>query len=178
MSIPGNPDPAKLIISLLMNDRSIKDALVPKLEKYFGPLDFISDWFEFNYTEYYSREMGSPLFRKVAVFKDLIEQERLADIKTITNQVEKMWEKKGNRALNIDPGYMLLSRFILATGKDFSHRIYVGKGIYADLTLMYQKGQFKALGWTYPDYASDEMTEFLQRARDKYVLDLKREKNK
>jgi hypothetical protein len=71
------------------------------------------------------------------------------------------------------------SRFILATGKEYSHRIYIGKGIYADLTLMYSKKDgFKTLPWTYPDYASESMISFLSKVRDKYLLDLKTEKGK
>ena len=178
MSKPREPDPAKLVISLLMNDRFILDGVLPMLEELFGPVDLISPWFEFNYTDYYQKEMGSPLFRRVVVFTNLIDQESLTEIKTATNEIEKKWENNGRRSLNIDPGYMLLSRFILATGKDYSHRVYIGKGIYADLTLMYQQGQFKSLEWTYPDYASDEMTAFLKKTREIYVQNFKERKNK
>ncbi|MBF0111288.1 MAG: DUF4416 family protein [Desulfamplus sp.] len=174
MSIPKEPDPAKLVISLFMNNKDIFDAVLPKLETLFGKIDIISNWFDFDYTDYYYKEMGEPLFRKVVVFKELIHQSDLAQIKENTNQLEKKWATAGlNRSLNIDPGYLLLSRFILATGKDYSHRIYIGRGIYADLTLIYKKGGFKSLEWTYPDYASSEMLGFLQDVRAKYADDLK-----
>ena len=95
------------------------------------------------------------------------------------NAVEKHFLDNGNRKVNIDPGYLLSSRFILATGKDYSHRIYIGRKIYADLTLMYtkQKG-FVTLDWTYPDYASEQMIDFLSKVRDKYLLDLRASKGK
>ena len=76
--------------------------------------------------------------------------------------------------VNLDPGYLLRERFVLATGKNYSHRIYIGQGIYADLTLIYTKGRFIKLPWTYPDYAQQNMLNYLERVRNKYVIDLKR----
>lgn len=175
MSIPKNPDPAKLVISLFMNNKDIFEPALLELKGLFGEVDMVSSWFNFDYTDYYYSEMGSPLFRKVVAFKELINQSDLAQIKEKTNLLEKQWAVAStlNRSLNIDPGYLLLSRFILATGKDYSHRIYIGRGIYADLTLIYKKGGFKSLEWTYPDYASKEMCDFLEQVRAEYANDLK-----
>jgi len=173
MSTPKEPDKAKLIISLFMNNKGFFSEALLSLETLFGPVDCISPWLDFNYTSYYHGEMGQPLFRRVVVFKELIEQKRLAAIKEKTNRLEAQWKQDGNRTVNIDPGYLLLSRFILATGKDFSHRVYLDRGIYADLTLVYKKGQYRPLEWTYPDYAAPEMTQFLGKIREKYSLDLK-----
>lgn len=177
MSFPKNPEPAKLVIGCIMNDKTLVQSLFPYLENDFGPVDMISRWLDFAYTDYYYKEMGSPLHRKVFVFKPLIEQEALAWIKERTNEIEERFAISGNRNINIDPGYMVSSRFILATGKEYSHRIYIGRKIYADLTLMYSKRQgFQPLPWTYPDYASKSMIDFLSKVRDKYLLDLKKEK--
>ncbi len=173
MSTPKTPDPAKLVISLFMNDKEILDEVLLLLQDQFGETDRLSPWFDFDYTDYYHKEMGSPLYRRVVVFKNLIDQSRLAEIKLATNRIEKRWENDGKRSLNIDPGYLLLSRFILATGKDYAHRIYIGQGIYADLTLMYKKGQFYPLEWSYPDYASSEMQVFLSTVREGYFLELR-----
>lgn len=174
MSVPRQPDPAKLVMGCLMNDKAWLDDLYPALEALGGPVDMISPWLKFDYTDYYTREMGTPLFRKVFVFKNLIEQDALAGIKEETNTVEKKFSGPEGRNVNIDPGYLLSSRFVLATGKDYSHRIYIGRNLYADLTLMYtKKSGFVTLDWTYPDYASRDMINFLSKARDKYLLDLK-----
>ncbi|MCF6246475.1 MAG: DUF4416 family protein [Desulfobacula sp.] len=174
MSIPKKPDPAKLVIGCFMNDKAHLEILYPLLEGVAGPVDMISAWLDFNYTVYYAKEMGSPLFRKVFVFKNLMEQKDLAGIKEKTNAVEKQFAESDRRCVNIDPGYLLASRFVLATGKDYSHRIYIGKNIYADLTLMYTKRDgFVTLDWTYPDYASKNLIDFLSKARNKYLLDLK-----
>lgn len=175
MSTPKKPDAAKLVISVFMNDKLLFDELLPMLEKAFGPTEKISDWFDFDYTDYYEGEMGTPLFRRMLSFGALIGQDDLARIKETTNSMEKNWAVNGQRNLNLDPGYLLLSRFVLATGKDFSHRIYIGRGIYAEVTLMFKKGKFHSLAWTYPDYASTEMTHFLMDVRRGYVADLKNE---
>ncbi len=179
MSTPKKPDPAKLVMGCIMNDKALIDEIFPVLEDAFGPVDMISSWLNFAYTDYYYKEMGSPLYRKVFVFKDLIEQDDLAGIKEKTNTFEKMFTSQEKRSINIDPGYLVSSRFILATGKEYSHRIYIGKNIYADLTLMYSKKKgFQTLDWTYPDYASQSMLDFLSKVRDKYILDLKSSKRK
>ena len=179
MSIPKPPEPAKLVIGCIMNDKAFIGTLFTLLENEFGSIDMISRWLDFAYTDYYYKEMGSPLFRKVFVFKDLIAQDDLARIKLKTNEIEKRYSPSGKRVVNLDPGYLVSSRFILATGKEYSHRIYIGSRIYADLTLMYSKKEgFKSLEWTYPDYASQSMILFLTQVRNKYLLDLKASKRK
>ena len=179
MSIPKNPDPAKLVAGCILNDKALIEDVFTLLEEEFGPVDMISRWLDFAYTDYYYKEMGTPLFRKVFVFKNLIAQDELALIKEKTNEIEKRFSRAGKRLVNVDPGYLVSSRFILATGKEYSHRIYIGRKIYADLTLMYsKKSGFKTLDWTYPDYASKAMISFLSKVRDKYLLDLKADKGK
>jgi len=174
MSTPKNPDPAKLVVGCIMNNKADIDKLFPVLEDLFGSVDMISPWLGFAYTDYYYKEMGSPLYRKVFVFKPLIAQDELAMIKEKTNEIEAKFALDGKRPVNIDPGYLVSSRFILATGKEYSHRIYIGRKIYADLTLMYSKKKgFQTLEWTYPDYASKTMISFLSKVRSKYLLDLK-----
>lgn len=172
MSLPQTPKPAKLIISLLLNEKKLLDSVAEELTEHFGLIDMISPWFPFHYTTYYKSEMGEPLFRRMVVFKELIEQDALSKIKTITNEIELNYSKNRRRSVNIDPGYILLERFVLATGKNFTHRIYIGKNMYADLTLIYQKGGFQTLPWTYPDYADKNMRSYLELVRNKYITDL------
>lgn len=173
MSKPQEPKPAKLVIGLFTKDRSLFEPLIAELGSQFGPLDMVSPWMSFDYTAYYEKEMGSPLFRRFVTFKLLIKQIDLAGIKLATNRLEAQYTHSGKRRVNIDPGYLLNERFVLASGKNFSHRIYIGQRIYADLTLIYQRGAFEKLPWTYPDYADEPITEFLTKARNKYAVDLK-----
>ncbi|MBU0994522.1 MAG: DUF4416 family protein [Proteobacteria bacterium] len=173
MSIPTAPKPAKLVIGVYTKEKDLVKSLADIFSREYGDIDLVSQWIPFDFTTYYEHEMGSPLYRRVFSFKRLIEQEALSDIKVFTNSIEQTFMDNGKRQVNIDPGYMLYARFVLATGKDFSHRIYIGKGIYADLTLIFQKGSFKTLPWTYPDYADSAMQTFLYKVRDKYAFDLK-----
>ena len=172
MSRPTAPVPAKLVISFFLKEKNLAGQVCDTLIKAFGPIDIISRWFPFDYTSYYNEEMGTPLFRRMLAFSTLIQQDTLAAIKIATNAIETRLISKGRRRVNIDPGYLLPERFVLASGKNFTHRIYLGQGIYGDLTLIYTKNAFQTLPWTYPDYADKNMLAYLERVRDKYKLDL------
>ena len=173
MSVLQPPKPAKLVIGIFGRNKKLIEYLALDLSSQFGPVDLVSSWMDFSYTTYYEPEMGSPLARRMFAFKQLIEQGGLAEIKIATNKIEQAYLTTGKREVNLDPGYLLHERFVLASGKNFSHRIYIGLNVYADLTLIYQKGSFKKLPWTYPDYADQAMICFLEAVRRKYVLDLK-----
>jgi len=173
MSRPHPPKPAKLIAGFFLKDKTLAEGVVRGLQECLGPVEMISGWIDFDFTTYYHKEMGSPLSRRLVVFKSLVAQTGLADVKLATNRLESSYGRKGRRRVNIDPGYLLPERFVLATGKNFTHRIYVGQRIYADLTLIFQKGAFRTLPWTYPDYADRSLIDFLTLVRNKYMLDLK-----
>ena len=173
MSLPQEPKPAKLVIGLLMKDKGLFEPLALELSSKYGSADMISPWMSFDYTAYYRSELGSPLYRRLLTFENLIEQQALAVIKLTTNRLEQVYARDFRRRVNIDPGYLLYERFVLASGKNFSHRIYIGHQIYADLTLIFRKGAFETLPWTYPDYADQPIRSFLERARKKYAVDLK-----
>ena len=172
MSVPCEPKRAKLVIGLFMREKALLEPLAGELTAAFGAVDLVSAWIPFDYTQYYEAEMGTPLFRRLLAFKELIEQSELPRIKIATNALERRYVHDGRRRVNIDPGYLLYERFVLASGKNFSHRIYIGSGIYADLTLIYQKGNFQKLPWTYPDYADGPILSFLRQVRGKYSQDL------
>jgi hypothetical protein len=176
MSQPLPPKPAKLVIGFFLKEKGLGIHVVSELVGKYGAVDLASSWLPFNFTTYYNNEMGTPLFRRLVAFKQLIDQVSLADIKLFTNDLENEHSIDGKRMVNIDPGYLLHERFVLATGKNHSHRIHIGKGIYADLTLMYTKGRYEPLPWTYPDYASENIMIFLKQVRKKYMIDLKQAK--
>lgn len=173
MSIPQRPQPSKLIVGLFTKEKELVGKVAVHLVECFGQPDAISSWLSFHHTDYYTPEMGRPLLRRLFAFGDLIEQERLADIKLLTNSLETDFMTNGKRSINIDPGYLLAERFVLATGKNYTHRIYLRNGIYADLTLIYYKGKFRPLDWTYPDYAEEGVLNFLESVRQKYLRQIK-----
>ncbi|MBI9077868.1 MAG: DUF4416 family protein [Desulfatibacillum sp.] len=173
MSTPSPPSPAKLVIGIFTADKSLAEPVVGDLTARFGPVDMMSPWYSFHHTDYYEPEMGGPLFRRLFAFTELIPQDSLPEIKLAANAIEATYAKESRRAVNIDPGFLVMERFILATGKNFTHRVYLARGIYADLTLLYTKGKFTTLPWTYPDYAEPEIHHFLLAVRKKLAACLK-----
>ncbi|MCG2712844.1 MAG: DUF4416 family protein [Candidatus Omnitrophica bacterium] len=156
MGISIKHEKVKLIIGLIAGE-GLFDKVKKKLSSKFGKIDFESKILDFTYTDYYNREMGADLKRQFLSFKRLIPPEMIADIKNHTNALESNFFSSNNkRTVNIDPGYLSLSKLVLATTKDHQHRIYLDKGIYAEVTLRYRKKTFCAWEWTYPDYCSKE----------------------
>lgn len=168
MSIPSDPEDVKLIASLFSPQKELIDQIIQEMEPVFGPVDWKSRDLFFDRTTYYAREMGWPLYRRFISFERLIRPEDLIEVKLKTNHIEKQYLELDKRRINIDPGYIALERLILATGKNYTHRIYLGQGIYADLTLIYQRGTFQPLEWTYRDYSDPEMIDCFNRLRESY----------
>ncbi|UCG14215.1 MAG: DUF4416 family protein [Deltaproteobacteria bacterium] len=173
MSTPRQPKPAKLFVSVISAAARRISATLSELTALYGTLDFVSALLPFNYTNYYHAEMGQPLVRRYASFDGLIQQEDLALIKLQTNLLEEKLSVEKNRTVNIDPGYLLAERLVLASGKNYAHRIYLGHGIYADLTLVYQNKDYRPLSWTYVDYAEPKVRAWLRALRQKYLLQLR-----
>jgi len=173
MSHPNEPDHVKLISSLFSPEKEIIDTIVRRLEGIFGPTDWIGPEQLFDRTRYYAGEMGWPLHRRFISFENLIPPDQLVEIKLKTNAIEQQYLIDGNRRVNIDPGYISPERLVLATGKNYTHRIYLSQGIFADLTLIFQKGCFRPLEWTYPDYADPETIGFFNGVRKRYLIQLR-----
>ncbi|MBI5894108.1 MAG: DUF4416 family protein [Deltaproteobacteria bacterium] len=143
MSKPKKPAQVKLIASIIAGDKNIIKPVLSNLQERFGNIDFISEKMEFNHTKYYNDEIGENLFRKMVSFNNLIYPSDLAAIKIFTNSIEYQYADNGKRKVNIDPGYIAMEKFVLASCKNFSHRIYLSEGVYADLTLIYKSNNFQ-----------------------------------
>ena len=168
MSIPYEAEHVKLISSLFSPQKKLIDKVISKLEEIFGPTDWISPELLFDRTQYYAKEMGWPLHRRFISFKNLIRPEVIAGIKLKTNELENSYLEDEKRRINIDPGYISLERMVLATGKNYTHRIYLARGIYADLSLIFHRGSFRPLKWTYMDYADPEIIAYFNDVRKRY----------
>jgi hypothetical protein len=158
--------PVKILAGLLSRDVSLFETVKLELEKDWGPVDQQSDLMDFKFTRYYEEELGSNLKRLFMSFAGLADPGRLPEMKLFTNYLENKLSVDGRRRVNIDPGYITPARLILATTKDHSHRVYLGRGIYGDLTLIFSQGIFKPLPWTYPDYRSEEYGVYFRRVRE------------
>jgi hypothetical protein len=165
--------PVKLIASLLTAEPELitetKEALVHK----FGATEIESEIFPFDHTDYYEPEFGPNLQRQIVSFVRLIDPVQLPDIKLRTNELEWSTAEEGRRRVNIDPGYVSLGKLVLATTKDHAHRIYLGQGIYGEVTLTFQRGCFQPWPWTYPDYASSQYCALFDSIRKEYKRQLR-----
>jgi hypothetical protein len=166
-------EPVKLFVGMLsaypVAFADAEAALVDRL----GPLDLRSDLFAHEFTEYYRDEMGQPLVRLFVSFEHLVAPGQLPAIKRLTNEIEnrmageKRWPVV--RPINLDPGYIAPSKLILASTKDFSHRIHLQEGIYAEVTLLYVRGIWKELEWTYPDFRTAAYHKFFTQVRGRLM---------
>jgi hypothetical protein len=172
MSRPKFPEPVKLVSSVFSGNKALLDETIERMSDKFGNIDYITEYIPFEYTDYYKKEMGGSLIRRFIAFEKLIRPEDLPDVKLYTNIIEEEFSKDGKRPVNIDPGYISLAHLILATGKAYTHRPYIGKGIYADLTLIYVKHSFRALEWTYPDYSDKKTIKMFNDIRSAYAVEL------
>ena len=173
MSCPHKSGQVKLISSLFSPEKTVIDRVIVQMSEIYGPIDWSSPEMFFDRTKYYAKEMGWPLHRRFVSFKELIPPETLVEVKLKTNEIENGYLTRGNRQINIDPGYMSLERLILATGKNYIHRVYLTKGIYADLTLIFKRGSFRPLEWTYRDYSDPEVIEYFNELRKNYMEKLR-----
>lgn len=163
----------KLIISFIFKEESAFEKTRPVLEKAFGKIDFESQTLPFNHTTYYEKEFGKDLKRRFIGFKKLVSPSDLPEIKIQTNRIEKKLSSGSSRSINIDPGYLDLAKLILASTKDYKHRIYLGKGIYSEVTLFYENKSYRPWEWTYPDYKSGEYIAIFNQIRDIYARQIK-----
>lgn len=164
------PDKVQLFAGLLYSDDSVCRHAVKSLERVFGRTDFTSEEMPFNHTDYYHDEFGPTLIRKFVSFKRLFNLDNLFRAKLRTNTIETRMAKTGKRRINIDPGYLNLSKVVLFTTKDFSHRLYLGNGIYAESTLFYREGMYNPWPWTYPDYKSLDYARLFESIRQLYRI--------
>jgi hypothetical protein len=165
--------PVKLITGFIFKNQEYIIRTKKELQKKFGKIDFESQALPFIHTDYYNKEFGADLKRSFISFKRLINPENLPQIKIFTNKVEHKLSLGNKRRVNIDPGYLDLSKLILATTKDYKHRIYLNKGIFAEVTLFYQNGSFTPWDWTYPDYKSDTYIQIFNEIRKIYIQQIK-----
>jgi len=163
----------KLFSGVIYSSRQVYEKTGKKLEKIFSFVDLESGEFNFDFTTYYNREMGSPLFRRFISFEKLISPEQLPDIKILTNRIEIETSIDGNRVVNLDPGYLSDANVIIATTKNYYHRVPLSKGIYAHMEYVIKRKKLVPLEWTYPDFKTPRYMDFFERLIPVYKQNLK-----
>jgi hypothetical protein len=171
------PKPVKLIVGILAADEICLKAAVEALRTKFGKIDLSSDIWPFDQTDYYKDQAGEHILRQFVSFEKVINPGKLAKIKHQTNSMEQKLAKKMAlvlcRPVNLDPGIIEPSKLILATTKNYSHRIYIGRKMYAEVTLIFDKSSWQVLPYTYPDYREQCYFVFFSKVRNKLVEQLK-----
>jgi len=169
MGKAGEPQKVKIFVGLLIARLSLLPQVRQLLEEKLGTVDLSSQALDFNYTDYYEAEMGTGLKRVFLGFSELVTPDRLVDIKLFTNNLERTLSEGGKRQVNLDPGYLTAAKVVLASTKDYAHRLYLGSGIYGEVTLVFRQKQFQPLAWTYPDYRTEAYHEFFRQLRSTYM---------
>lgn len=170
-------------VAIMYNQDGLYEQALYKIVNKFGdPLGRSREYNFSSFTSYYEDEFGKGLNKRMLVFQKPQDLQDFHKIKIWTNQLEEELSKNpDSRDINIDPGYLGLSKLVLFSTKNYSHRIYINDGIFAEVTLIYEYSQFKTQSWTYPDYADEKNLAFLRKMREKikqrarengYMLDL------
>ncbi|KPK36930.1 MAG: hypothetical protein AMJ65_15595 [Phycisphaerae bacterium SG8_4] len=171
------PKPVKLVVGILASNyqclHTASDLVAGKL----GEADFTSEVWPFDQTDYYRDQTGPRILRQFLSFERLIDPGKLAKIKLKTNGLEQRLAKSLAiplpRPVNLDPGIIEPSKLVLATTKNYSHRIYIGRKMYAEVTLIYDRGQWRPLDHTYPDYRQQCYFDFFEKVRTRLLEQLK-----
>jgi hypothetical protein len=178
MGTAESPLPVKLICGILASDLRCLHAAQEALQRLYGRADFVSEVWPFTQTDYYREQIGPLIVRNFVAFEPLIDPGRLAEIKHQTNALEqKLAEELRTpwpRPVNLDPGYLEPAKLVLASTKNFSHRIYIGQNMYAEVTLMFHKGAWRSFDFTFPDFKEGRYHEFFSQVRRR-LIDQRRE---
>jgi hypothetical protein len=177
MASPKPFDPVKLVCGIISAADEHFSEAEARLEALHGPIDLRSPAFDFSLTDYYEPQMGVGLKRKFLSFANLIDPARLAAIKIETNTLEeKIRSDLGLdfRAVNIDPGIVTPAALIMATAKDFAHRVPLRHGIYAHLEFLFSRTGLHFLSWTYPDFRQEGYVRYFLEVRNAYFAERKK----
>ena len=170
------PRRVKLFSGVLCSDPGLMPEVEARLAALFGSIDLRSEPYPFDSTDYYHEEMGQPLRRCFFGFAELIRPDEIAGVKIRTNRLEADFaseQTRVRRPVNIDPGYLEESKIVLASTKNFSHRILIADGIYAEVTMQFEHKAWCMLPWTFPDFRTGRYNDFFTGLRDSYRLQLK-----
>jgi hypothetical protein len=172
-----DPNPVKLIIGILAANETALDAAVKTISAKFGQIDLESDVWPFTQTDYYKNETGPNILRQFVSIEKLIDPGLLAEIKHTTNKLEQQLAETlktdYSRPVNLDPGLIEPSKLVLASTKNFSHRIYIGNKMFAEVTLIYEKGRWRNFDYTFPDYREPRYHGFFTKIRSRLLEQLK-----
>lgn len=163
-------NPVLLVAAVTSRYEHALDWTAQQTTAQWGELVFESPVFDFTETSFYTKSMGTSLKKQFLAFETLIDPGSIAPTKIQSNQWEQTYADQNDhpedRPLNIDPGYISEAKLVLVTTKDRDHRLYLEKGIFAEVTLYFHSGQWRSSRWTYPDYQREDFQAFFTKCRN------------
>lgn len=167
-----SPQPVTPVLGVIYRDASIVDDALMWLERLMGDADLVSDEFPFDLTDHYADEMGADLKRRFFSFDRLADPSMLTEWKLQTNQLEEQLAERYDepRPVNLDPGYITGAKLVLASVKGLAHRVYIGQGISAEVTMSYREGEWIKRDYTFPDFKEGRYDAFFSKVRERHLL--------
>lgn len=166
MAAIKEPAKAKLFCAIMYGEEANLQKAEKELSRKFGPIERESPEYDFSFTSYYQDEMGEALKKRFISFKKSIDREKLREIRLFTQKIEEKYSDNGKRLVNIDPGYITKDALFIATLKDRSHKVYIGKGVFVDMNLIFKKDGFFDFPWTFADYKLPSNQKFFHEVRN------------
>ncbi len=169
MGEPTPPEPALRLLAAFSRHEAALEWARTRAEQAWGTIALASPLFAFRETDYYEPTMGRGLWKQFVVFEELFDPAELVDDKILSGQWEHEYASQAGheepRPLNLDPGYLTSAKLVLASTKDHAHRLYLSRGIYAEVTLFFRDRRWRHQPWTFPDYRREDYQEFFTAAR-------------
>ena len=172
----------KFIVGILAIDEDALDRANELIAEQIGPVESHSETWPFSSTEYYAKEMSETLWRQFVSLAKPTDPVDLIKLKLTCNSLEldhaNECGRGQRRAINLDPGYISPAKLVLASTKDFSHRVYLDQGIFGEVTLQYVHGSWRSLTWSFPDYSEPRYHEFFSQVRSRLLDQLRKQESK
>jgi len=166
----AEPPSVLLILAAFSRHVSALDWAKGRAEADWGPVALESERFPFDATRYYEPTMGPGVEKCFWAFERFVDPTVLPDLKWQTNAWESEYAEKGDhtepRPLNLDPGYLTPAKLVLASTKDHAHRVYLSRGIFAEVTLFYKDRRWQHRDWTFADYRRADYQRFFSECRE------------
>ena len=172
MLTTNQPQPVKVFAGVLWTTPEAWRAGLSEMEGVWGEHDLLNEPVPFTFSDYYRDEMGPELQRQFAGFSQLVDPGLLPQLKLQANEIEARLAPDGKRTVNIDVGYVDYHKVVLASTKAGPQKIYLAQGIWADMVLMYRKGEFHTFPWSFADFAQGAYDDFFLALRQRYKSDL------
>ena len=172
-SDPSSPV-CKRVAAVIAPHPAWDSALCAALAEAFGPVDHRGIWHPFEDGGYYAAEMGRPLWRGWLSFRGLVDPAGLPAWKETTRGMEARFAGGGRRTVNLDIGYLDADKLVLASFKPGPRKLYLGRGVWADMILGYYRGGFEPLPGAFPDFRDGRYDKCLGVIRDKMKAEMRR----